>query len=248
MTSAIDVAKGLAHYSSEKMCLALFRNAVAAVLLALNTACGYTTLEIPYAVAQPDSSSSEESYEDAIAASFGIPPLRSVNLPAGYRELRIWVASYQLLRIIADEHRVVGELGYWWIEGINDDKSGKDVAYAKIKNSCQKHLTGPVINGQTFKACRVEFKVEPKWRDVLELLTSFEVWTLPSQRLSPVGIDDIFPGPPVDITEIQVNLFYVEARQGSTYRTYSYWNPESGGPADKIFQLVKQLRDFSRSN
>ena len=142
----------------------------------------------------------------------GLPPLLQDTLPPDIREVRLWhVASW------------VGETSVLRVRVLNDSVAGELILFAgsvvdtppdaeaKLPRACRLLGRAP---GRL--ACAAAFRDAVTWTAVLDTLEEHRVWTLPRGDDLP-RLHEVLDGDGI----------YVEVRQGSCYRVYGYYMPET---------------------
>lgn len=184
--------------------------------------------------------------DSTVGAAAGLAPLADTPLPAGSREIRIWVeesfASSSLHRFVEHDGDVTGEAWtYWDADGPDSTReqqpgeSDFDLTLFYLGRACEAVRSGPGRYGGRLGVCQLAFTSPPDWQDLLRQAEAVGVWSLPDETEASderiVGFDGA--------------TYTVEARDGRRYRVYSYWSPyPSRGPAfaaaDSLFRLVGQ--------
>lgn len=176
-----------------------------------------------------------------VAALAGLPSLKRVRLPVDTREMRVWVASTDgsaapdfMLRLVATPDDVQGEVIAWWAApggealDLKADRSEDVLRENLALRATMRDVWGcrRIERGGGFEACRLRFKKEPKWRDVLTVLDTLGAWGIPDQEelraLERPAAEEV-EAPAPDATDMTIT---VEARVGAAYRTYSFLNPD----------------------
>jgi hypothetical protein len=164
----------------------------------------------------------------------GIPPLADTALPAGEREVRLWIGGglgwpQDLYRIRDGAGGVTGEIVRYWPATVvgPDGRSSHEVMVADLRDRCEDF----VVAGET-GLCRATFTRSPDWADLLGRAEERGLWTLPDTATPPPPAEPE-PGrvrrmgdtlPPL---RVQLDGWGVrgELRDGSTYRSFRYRFP-----------------------
>jgi hypothetical protein len=160
---------------------------------------------------------------DSIAVSAGLQPLHAVSLPAGQREIRLWIGvaigyPQDLYRFVENRGRVTGELVRHWPDntfGSSDSlprRSFHDLMVYSERGRCVDFRLAAGMG-----TCRGSFVRQPDWKKALRRAEAFDLWTLPDESSLPPDGMRIFDG---------WNLV-VELRDGPGYRSYYYGNPDA---------------------
>lgn len=193
----------------------------ALILCGFDGASAQAPLQAPYAPAtRVESLPQFAASIDSVSAAIGLPPLREVDLPQGYRELRIWdgfgiAGPFSFLRILVNGSSVSGEMFKWW----DAPRSEEDPTTQGNREWMRRHWRCP---GSAMKAgvewCEVGVPSRFDWKRVLQQLESYRVWSLPDQQ-GVFGVDGF--------------TLVVEARVGRGYRTYDYWITDDESPEEQ---------------
>lgn len=161
---------------------------------------------------------------DPAARAAGLEPLRSVRLPAGEREVRIWTMveiaiPRRFYRFVDRGGRVTGELIFHWPapppDTAMDERPGEtshDLMVYSQRGRCDRFAVAEQTG-----ICRARFKRTPDWGRVLRTAESRGLWTIP----------DPSTFPPDSIIAFDGWTIMVELRDAKGYRAYLYNNPES---------------------
>ena len=173
---------------------------------------------------------------DPAARAAGLEPLRSVRLPAGEREVRIWTLveiaiPRQLYRFVDRGGRVTGELIYHWPtpppDTAMDERPGEtthDLMVYSQRGRCDRFAVAEQTG-----ICRARFTRTPDWGSVLRTVESHGLWTIPDPSTLPPDSVVVFDGWTI----------VVEVRDSSGYRTYRYNNPDSHPKWPSAAQVAK---------
>lgn len=200
-----------------------------------------------------------------VAALAGLPSLKRVRLPSDTREMRVWVASTDgslahpdfMLRIVANPDDVQGEVVAWWAapggEAL-DEKAEKGDAVLRDNLALRATMRDVwgcrrIERGGGFEACRLRFKREPKWRELLTVLDTLGAWGIPDQeelRALERPTADAQEPPRTDQADMTIT---VEARVGQVYRTYTFHNPASQpwAEARRVAAMVDLVSGISKA-
>jgi hypothetical protein len=163
---------------------------------------------------------------DAVASTAGIPVLRVTPLPAGEREVRVWIGGgpgypQRMYRFIRGRGRVRGEEILHWPGreqqrrfGVEGAPSFEQLMVDELRGGC-----GHFRRGETAGTCRVRFRSEPRWSEVLARTEAAGLWEVPDESTLPGGRRLVIDGWSVT----------VELRDGTRYRSYAYFNPDRPG-------------------
>lgn len=178
-----------------------------------------------------------EIHQEVLAAA-DLRPLRTMRLPEGEREVRIWVdvaiaAPNELyrFRIVGDSVR--GEMVRHWPAPPPDRDSGErpgetshDLMLYGLRGSCTRFR-----RQASYGACRSVFARQPDWATVLDSLDSAGLWVLPDESTLPGESRLVLDGWGM----------IVELRAGESYRSYRYSNPDAQ-PWPEAAQAVRIVR------
>jgi hypothetical protein len=177
-----------------------------------------------------------QTVSDEVAVADSLPPLRTVDLPQGVEEIRIWVgfgllAPYRMLRIVRDADGVGGELVVWW-ESSQAETPGSSIDPDMGEWLEQNLRCALRARNHDVDVCRVRLRSEPSWSGLLHQLEKLRVWTLPGRRDR-----DVKPGQPLGAAVV------VELRNGAQYRVYAYTDADfsasvNGLAAQEMVHLV----------
>ena len=182
---------------------------------------------------------------DRVAASAGVEPLRTKDLPEGTREVRIWISGpgdgHNLYRVVETEASVFGELIFSWSARAHESdlpgQSMHDLAVYNLTGSCY-----GFFKTETTATCRALFDQPPDWEGILRAAELAGLWRLPD--LSELPVERLISTGGWGLT--------VELREGKAYRAYQYNNPASypSSPeavqALEIAELFRNIQDLVR--
>ncbi len=195
---------------------------------------------------------------DVAGRLLGLPPLRTVALPAGHREIRLRVyGSYAIphfqLRVVAGPDSVRGELVRFWSltpDPANDSIFGdfiREMRQAAGRHGCREHGgPDPSWDERTVHhyeatdwvtACREDFGAgEPSWPAVLDRLERLRAFQLTGSGLRGPDGRMVLDG----------TLLEGEALVGDRYTTFVYGSPfewpwPEAARADSLVDLVQDL-------
>lgn len=185
---------------------------------------------------------------DRVAAAARLASLRAAPLPAGEREVRIWIGGgpgypQHLYRITDRGGRVRGEVvAYWPVEpdfsrGERPGETFHDLMLHRHRGQCE----GATVASGT-GVCRVRFTRAPDWAATLRRAEQAGLWRLPDESQLPGGARIGLDG--WSLT--------VELRDGREYRTYRYWSPRDSAPnaeersALEIARALRQVDSLMR--
>lgn len=158
---------------------------------------------------------------DQVVAAAGLAPLRVTRPARGEREVRIWIGGgigypQDLYRFVERRGDVTGELVYHWpTEGLPDARPG-ETFHDLMLHSQRGRCDGFAAHAEA-GICRARFLREPDWGGVYRRAVAEGLWTLPDESTLP----------PVGWVTFDGWGITVELRDGASYRTYHYGNPEN---------------------
>jgi hypothetical protein len=219
-----SLATNLSCYEASKMTRVLVAVLITGIpsFWSCAVALAQAPIEVPYARDKHLGPAPEfAEHINSVAEAIGLPPLREVELPKDYRELRLWngfgiAGPFSLLRIIVRDTSVKGEMFKWG----DAPSSEPDAATIRADREIMRRLfrcPASVVKGGV-EWCEVQFPPDFNWKRVLERLEVYRVWSLPDQRGA--GGHDGF-------------TLVVEARVGAAYRTYDYWITDDENPDEQ---------------
>lgn len=189
--------------------------------------------------AQSDTSSEPEfAYRlRKVGSAVGWAPLwTATNVPAGHREIRIWIgfglfAPQTVTQITSDGTSVRGKKIFWWpaptdaeseAEADRDSsRTSKGELYTELRKTVG---CGARQRSGKYEWCAASLAPGQTWVVILRTLDSLGVTTLPdAASLSPParsGLDGW--------------SMVVEVREGPNYRTYEYWSPEKSADQPEV--------------
>jgi hypothetical protein len=169
----------------------------------------------------------------------GLKPLHEGRgLPNGRRELRIWfgfgmIEPETLTRIRTDGKSVHGSKIFWWTRTTENEEivaeldpqaisTGELYANLQATAGC-----GPVRRYGDHEMCTARLAAGQSWQSILQSLDS-------------LGVGDLASGDAVGIDGWRM---VVEARDGPSYRTYSYFMPDTSAsdPQTRRAAFILQL-------
>jgi hypothetical protein len=158
---------------------------------------------------------------DPVVRAAGLEPLRTTQLPAGSREVRLWLGGglvwpQDLYRVVSRNGRVTGEWYRYWYSPAPDSMSGLTVPFGML---VRPGLSGQCVSIRTrgdAETCEVRFSREPDWSALLQQMSEAGVWTLPDETELPSDSIVVFDG----------WVLTVELRDGKQYRAYNFSNPQ----------------------
>lgn len=179
---------------------------------------------------------------DRVTAAAKLPPLRMTMLPAGVREVRIWIGGgigypQDFYRFSIDRKGgVTGALVFYWPAPAPDTAGGErpgetshELMIHDRAGSC-----GTFQRLADMGVCTALFTAPPRWSDVLRRAEAAGLWTLPDESTLPSD---------GSITDDGWGMT-VELRDGSHYRAYRYSNPDMHArwpEAARAMRIAKSL-------
>lgn len=162
---------------------------------------------------------------DSAALALGLGMLRQASLPDGTQEVRIWTGlalgvPHNLLRLTRRGGRVEGLKALYWSLESGHPNPGTGADPVPIDAIVRYHIAGrcgPPKRVGGVEACQVHFTQRPDWRALWDSLEALGVWTLPDQ-------DDL---PRDSLLTLDGWAMTVEVRDGGSYRSYAYSNPDA---------------------
>lgn len=150
---------------------------------------------------------------DRVCGVLGLQPLRTVTLPEGDVEVRIWtdhgiVYPHHLVRLFSSNSHNKGEIFDLWPGKLNPP--------------------APCISlgeSESVKVCQQKDSLKTEWKAVFEDLKSLSILSLPTQSKAPNVRDG--------------SGFLIEVRQGTSYRNYAYIAPGLNPSHEE--QIAKQI-------
>ncbi|HXT18738.1 MAG TPA: hypothetical protein VN706_24145 [Gemmatimonadaceae bacterium] len=182
----------------------------------------------------------DEADSVARVAGYAVP-LRSAPIATGDLEIRAYIGfgimiPENFIRIRRHADEVTGALVLGWPGttprfDVPDDperpiaQHDQEVWTAAMRNRAKEFGCSDAVRGGWVETCVVEPKRPVDWTSALAELRSGGILTLPQQP-SRLGLDG--------------TTLYVEIRDGSKYRAYSYWTPDekSGDANDRAAARV----------
>jgi hypothetical protein len=172
----------------------------------------------------------------------GLAPLDSVVLPPGTREVRIWTGyalgyPHRLYRIRERRGAVSGDLLLYW-PGTRDHSLGDSPGetYADLVRNDQRGRCHAFARTPRMEACHGSFRRRPDWARVLRRMESLGIWTLQDPATLPYD----------SIVTLDGWGMWVEVRDGPSFRTYAYPNPQSHPSwrdAPRAIEIARVLDD-----
>lgn len=170
-------------------------------------------------------------YLDEMGQAFGVEPLRAGSgLPAGHREIRIWIGfglfqPETFTRIQSDGHVVRGDHIFWWsaatdsAEQANAERDPNLIGNAELYASLRKAVgCGALRRHGEYEMCAATLAAGQSWAAILASLDSLAITSLPDGTA--IGLDGW--------------CVVVEVREGARYHTYSYWVPQPTAPEPEV--------------
>lgn len=190
------------------------------------TTCLVLTITLPRVIVAQD-----YAYEiEERSKILGVKPLHTgEGLPSGQRELRIWVGFGMIdpetfTRIRADGRTVRGSKVFWWTRatGAEEATAERDPnlissgeLYANLRKTAG---CGPRTRHGEYEMCTASLARGQSWPAILQSLDS-------------LGTNDLASGDAIGLDGWRL---VVEVRDGTGYRTYSYFAPESGASEPQV--------------
>lgn len=169
-----------------------------------------------------DSASTNEF--DPIVRAARLTPLRSTPLPAGQREIRVWIGGgigypQDLYRIVdKGKGKISGWLIFYWPTDDGTDRAAKKgQTFNDLIRYHQSGRCGSFRRNAEIGVCNANFDARPDWGSVLLEAEAAGLWTLPDESLLPQS----------NIMTLDGWGITVELRDGPRYRAYSYGNPDN---------------------
>jgi hypothetical protein len=170
-------------------------------------------------------------YLDEIAQALGVQPLRAGRgLPAGHREIRIWIGfglfqPETFTRIQSDGNSVRGSHIFWWstatdsAEESNAERDTHLMSNAELYASLRKTLGCSALRRRAeYEMCAATLATGQSWAGILASLDSLGIAQLPDGTA--LGLDGW--------------SLVVEVREGSRYHSYSYFTPRTTAPEPEV--------------
>jgi len=184
-------------------------------------------------------------FDRAVRAA-GLEPLRVSPLPAGQREVRVWIggglgAPESLYRFVPGGSAVFGEaILYWEAEPPRPEERRGLTFHDWLVRSLSGRCADIQVLDQ-MAVCRARFIRPPEWDQVLAGAEAAGLWTLPDASTLP---DD-------GVVTLDGWALTVELRDGAAYRAYQYANPQAHAwpaarQAERIAEHVRGLDSLFR--
>lgn len=197
-------------------------------------------VEAPYTVVDPAPREPEFAWTvDSVTASLGLPPLREVELPPGFREVRLWkgfgnVHPFRFVRVVDTPDGARGEA---WMWGILRDAPPVELPLPPTSR-LKLHGCHVVMRRSGNTVCPVRFREAPPWGRLMARMDSIGAWSVPD---SAIGDPDVIVLDGVTVV--------VEARTEGRYQTYtSHQNPVTGGLDPMLRELARLARPTGPSD
>lgn len=165
---------------------------------------------------------------DEVVASAGLHPLKNTSLPSGHRELRIWFGGglgwpQDMYRFQIKNGSVKGQWFRYWSVAVDSDGPPENAQFPDVLRYDLAGQCDAIRTVDRTAVCIARFTRRPDWKALLMKIESEGVWTLPDEQSLP---KEHFPNGMQVIVSDGYGIT-VEARDGSSYRSYGYDNPET---------------------
>lgn len=150
-----------------------------------------------------------------VARAAGLVPLAEASLAPGHREVRIWldrglVNPFWMYRLVSRGGRATGGILFYWFASQVPDSSFDRGVRGWIGDSCD-----GFVSAQDVRVCHGRFEHTPRWRALLDSVSSLGLWTLPDPATLPRDRVMVLDG----------SIVRVELRDGGVFRSYDYAFP-----------------------
>lgn len=150
-----------------------------------------------------------------VAKAAGLVPLSEAPLAPGDREARIWldrglVNPFWMYRLVSRHGHATGEIVFYWFGSQVADTGFDRGVRGWIGDSCDRFASV-----QDVRVCHGRFAHTPRWRTLLDSVSSMGLWTLPDPATLPRD----------HVMMLDGSIVRVELRDGDTFRSFDYAFP-----------------------
>ena len=214
------------------MHLSIIRTALVVAVIAIRPAAGQRVDSSRASTRSVNPAARVDEWHERVVRAAGLAPLRATTVRRGDREIRIWIgggftAPSWLYRLRSRHGVVNGEIIWYWMapaSAIHEDSAIR----ASLGDACTEFS-----HRDDASTCRTRFAIRPSWSTVFDSIGALGIWTMPDP-----------PPPPPNVVTTDGWSVEVELRDGGTYRTYEYANPDVHSSISSVARVAQISRTF----